>query len=307
MSPGGAAGGIYNLAAGNMTSENYPALFRSADEASDRKQSLYLMLIRCEYLLLFVAAVISTELFESATFYLFYAFIFVLSICLLLARAMMKPEQDWYHCRALAESVKTLTWRYVMQAQPFLSGLTPAVAQTEFIQHLQRTLDENRSTAEEIEAEWSDQDQITPEMQRLRSLTLEERKAVYLRDRVKEQRSWYNRKAISNKKLAKMWIGLGVFCYVAAIALVLSRIRFTDWHYWPIEPIIVLASSIIGWMQIKKFNELGAAYTVAAHEIGLIAPRILDVSSDKDLSACVNEAELAFSREHTMWIARQSN
>ena len=67
------------------------------------------MLIRCEYLLLFVAAVLSTELFESASFYLFYAFIFVLSICLLLARAMMKPEQDWYHCRALAESVKTLT------------------------------------------------------------------------------------------------------------------------------------------------------------------------------------------------------
>ena len=194
-----------------------------------------------------------------------------------------------------------------MQAQPFSSGLAPPVARTEFIQHLQRILDENRSTAEAIEAEWSDQDQITAEMERLRRLTLEERKAVYLRDRVQEQRSWYNRKAISNKKLAKMWIGLGVLCYVAAIALVLSRIRFTDWHYWPIEPIIVLASSIIGWMQIKKFNELGAAYTVAAHEIGLIIPRLLDVSSDADLSACVNEAELAFSREHTMWIARQSN
>jgi hypothetical protein len=265
------------------------------------------MLIRCEYFLLFVAAVISTEMFESATFYLFYALIFVLSICLLLARAMMKPEQDWYHCRALAESVKTLTWRYVMQAQPFSSDLAPPAARTEFIQHIQRTLDENRSTAEAIEAEWSNQDQITAEMERLRRLTLEERKTVYLRDRVQEQRSWYNRKAISNKKLANMWIGLGVFCYVAAIALVLSRIRFTGWHYWPIEPIIVLASSIIGWMQIKKFNELGAAYTVAAHEIGLIIPRLLDVSSDADLSACVNEAELAFSREHTMWIARQSN
>src|SRR5689334_13957789 len=307
MSPGGAAGGIYNLAAGNMTSENYPALFRSADEASDRKQSLYLMLIRCEYLLLFVAAVISTEMFESATFYLFYAFIFVLSICLLLARAMLKPEQDWYHCRALAESVKTLTWRYVMQAQPFSSDLATSVARNEFIQHLQRTLDENRSTAEEIDAEWSDQGQITSEMQRLRSLILEERKAVYLRERVQEQRSWYSRKATSNKKLAKVWIGIGVFCYVAAIALVLSRIRFTDWHYWPIEPVIVLASSIIGWMQIKKFNELGAAYTVAAHEIGLIVLRLVDVSSDADLSVCVNEAELAFSREHTMWIARQSN
>jgi hypothetical protein len=59
-------------------------------------------------------------------------------------------------------------------------------------------------------------------------------------------------------------------------------------------------------MEVKKFNELGAAYTVTAHEIGFIEPKLDAVHSEKDFSDFINDAELAFSREHTLWIARQS-
>src|SRR5690606_15189811 len=30
-----------------------------------------------------------------------------------------KPDRIWYNARAVAESVKTLTWRYMMRAEPF--------------------------------------------------------------------------------------------------------------------------------------------------------------------------------------------
>ncbi|RWI72075.1 MAG: SLATT domain-containing protein [Mesorhizobium sp.] len=76
---------------------------------------------------------------------------------------------------------------------------------------------------------------------------------------------------------------------------------------WPTEPLIVIAASLIGWTQIKKFNELASAYTLTAHEIGLTADLITDANSDEAFSAAVNEAELAFSREHTQWVARQNN
>jgi hypothetical protein len=52
-------------------------------------------------------------------------------------------------------------------------------------------------------------------------------------------------------------------------------------------------------MQIKKFNELTAAYTVAAHEIGLIRPKAHDATDDEKFSEFVNDSEKAFSREHT--------
>jgi len=98
----------------------YPALFRSADTAANNKQKLYLALLRAEYATLLLASILSSNLFSDTTYLLFYAIIFLESVTLLLLRTKLKPEQDWYRCRALAESVKTLTWRYMMRASPFV-------------------------------------------------------------------------------------------------------------------------------------------------------------------------------------------
>lgn len=289
-----------------MQQSSYPALFRSADEASNRKQRLYLGLIGAEYTVLVVASVLSLSIFAGPTFYLLYALIFVLLIVLLLTRTLLKPEQDWYRCRALAESVKTLTWRYIMHATPFGDAPQPQAPRAEFRNQLHAILDENRATAEKVAHDWSADAQITDEMDRIRAVDLDERKRFYATNRVDDQRKWYARKARANKNSAKKWVTAGVVAYALAGVLVLTRIRFPQWEFWPIGPIIVIASSIIGWMQIKKFNELGAAYTVAAHEIGLIRPKLDNVSTESELSDFVTNAELAFSREHTLWVARRT-
>ena len=114
------------------------------------------------------------------------------------------------------------------------------------------------------------------------------------------------RKAGENNRSARNSVIAAVVAYALAFALALARIRFPDWEFWGIGPIIVFAASVIGWMHVKKFNELAAAYTVTAHEIGLIKPKLDAVDSESDFSDFINDAELAFSREHTLWIARQS-
>ena len=48
-----------------------------------------------------------------------------------------------------------------------------------------------------------------------------------------------------------------------------------------------------------------ASYNLTAHEIGIIRANSDSVETEKDLSNFVNEAELAFSREHTQWVARR--
>jgi len=98
----------------------------------------------------------------------------------------------------------------------------------------------------------------------------------------------------------------GVIGYVVAVVLVLLRLRYPEWQFWPIEPVIVFAPSVIGWMHVKKYSELGAAYTVAAHEIGLITPKLDDIDTEAQFSDFVNDAELAFSigRPNTaVWMA----
>jgi predicted membrane channel-forming protein YqfA (hemolysin III family) len=64
--------------------ESYPALFRSADNASNKKQKTYLYLIGAEYAVLLLASVLSDSAFKGPTFYLLYAFVFVLAVVLLL-------------------------------------------------------------------------------------------------------------------------------------------------------------------------------------------------------------------------------
>jgi len=142
-------------------------------------------------------------------------------------------------------------------------------------------------------------------METTRALELNERKALYQEQRIQEQRGWYARKAQANKAASRSWMIAGISAYAVAILLVLLRIAYPEYKALPIEPFIVVASSIIGWTQVKKFNELASSYTLTAHEIGIIQSRVTEIMTEPDFSDFVNEAEQAFSREHTQWVARQ--
>ena len=284
----------------------YPALFRSADTAANNKQKRYLALLRAEYATLLLASILSSNLFSDPSFFLLYAAIFLAAVTLLLLRTKLKPEQDWYRCRALAESVKTLTWRYMMRASPFVDEPYVRDPLNEFTHSLNQLINDNRSTLEKIATSSSADDQITDDMNRIRKLDLKHRKDLYDDQRIQEQRNWYANKASINRRSARIWVLIGVAAYTTAILLSLVRLEFQEWRIWPISPIITFASLVIGWTQIKKFNELAAAYTVAAQEIGLIRPKLVSVNQEDQFSRFVIDAELAFSREHTLWIARRT-
>lgn len=68
---------------------------------------------------------------------------------------------------------------------------------------------------------------------------------------------------------------------------------------------IAAAASILTWIQAKRFSELAASYTLAAHEINIIKSQALDEMNEDEFSVFVGDAENAFSREHTQWVARK--
>jgi hypothetical protein len=289
-----------------MKYNDYPALFKSADAASNAFQKNFLRLIKFEYGLLILAAALAVPKVSNATWYVATAFVLVLSVAVLLVRSIWKPEQHWYRARALSESVKTLAWRYSMGAHPFDHKST-AKNRLELKESLSRLVTLNAETVERLTSDAAADEQVTAEMDRLCALPLVERLAYYQQHRVQEQRRWYKNKSAENKKIALRWVVASVIGYVLAIALSLTRIAAPDWEFWPIEPLIVIAGSILGWVQIKKFNELAASYGVTAQEIGMIKITLQNDISLKNFSDFVNEAESAFSREHTSWLARQTN
>lgn len=282
----------------------YPALFTTADTASKSAQRWYFTVVGIEYCLLILAAILSLNFSEEREYYATYAFVFIGTLACLVYRIGWKPEQAWYQCRALAESVKTATWRFVMRAHPFDGEVV--TSRVAFRENLKDTLDSNRHIGHTLAGATTGGSQTTDDMETIRAMRWEERRLYYLEHRVDEQGKWYNTQARKNSRRA-FWFGVvGVVIYLLALALVIARVVWPTVKLCPIAPMIVLASAILGWMQIRKFNELASVYTLTGHEIQLIQDKIREVDKATDLSEFVNDAELAFSREHTQWTARQT-
>lgn len=282
----------------------YPTLFESADAASNRSQWWFLTLVRLEYGLLIVTAFFSLGWSETRAYFAAYAIVFALSMIVMVYRSMKKPERTWYQARALSESIKTLSWRFAMRAEPF-DDAKSSDARRDFRNLLSDVLKANHSISDALSDLQSDGEQLPSAMQDMREKKLEERRAFYLLHRIADQRAWYQKKAKTNGTASKWWVAISCVAYALGLIFILTRIVDPASVGWPTEPLVVVASAAIGWTQIKKFNELAAAYTLTAQEIGLVQGLIQDAATVGEFSAAVNEAELAFSREHTQWAARQ--
>ena len=143
-------------------------------------------------------------------------------------------------------------------------------------------------------------------MEEIRAFDWSKRLEIYRTLRINDQLKWYKDKAKENKRKSKFWTVIAILVYLGALVLSLTRITNPELRILPVETLILVASTIVGWTQIKKFNELASSYTLTAHEIGLTFPPLKQVRTQEDLAKFVSAAEQAFSREHTQWVARQA-
>ncbi|MCC5486556.1 DUF4231 domain-containing protein [Vibrio lentus] len=283
----------------------YPSLYKVADAASLSAQKLHLRLTVLHAFLLILGTGMAVRSIPTKEYSLLIALVFFAALGLSLFLGVMKYEKNWYNGRAVAESIKTSTWRYAMRAAPFENAESVHSIKSEFRNMLNSILRTNRELGDYIGEHQDTNDQITNEMNQVRALSIEERKGYYLSNRIDEQRTWYTTKAAYNKKMQRVWFAAIVIAQAAAIGCVLARIAYPDWQYWPTDTLVLIASFCISWSQLKKFNELSSAYSLTAQEIGIIRGQSETVTTEEQLSEFIINAELAFSREHTQWVARQ--
>jgi hypothetical protein len=288
-----------------MNDQDFPALYVSADRASIEAQSELLLIYRLNGILLVSGATLALFSSMSRIVAILTAVAFLSSLFLAILSNYNKLHKKWYQARALAESVKTATWRFMMDAEPF--ALPPEESMESFRCLLTELLNENKGIGSYLAGDWSDKDQITQKMLEIRSSSYPEKRNIYLDDRIDEQRKWYAFKSGENRKSAKYWFIILCFFYGLAILFSFVRIAYPEQPFLPIEVFAVAASTVIGWTQIKRFAELSSAYGLTAHEIGIIKSRYSAVDNDIKLSSFVSDAENAFSREHTQWAARRDH
>ncbi len=281
-----------------------PGLYQSADRCSLEAQREYFLALRVYLCLLVLAAFVSFVSPRSACGALAAAGLFLATLGILIYLRVKRPDDIWYNGRAVAESVKTRSWRWMMRADPYEEELGDEVVSKSFISDLKAILDQNRSLSSLLAVSGINEP-ISKEMRQVRALPLSDRLDVYLQQRVRNQAEWYSKKAIYNRKRARQWFWVSVLLHSAAIVMLLYRIRDPEMGL-PVEALATAASAVLTWIQAKKHGELNSSYILAAHEITLIRGEGASIKSETELCEFVLNSESAFSREHTQWTARKS-
>lgn len=211
-----------------------------------------------------------------------------------------QPERAWYDGRAVAESVKTLSWRYAIRADPFF----PKLAEKEATELLRNRIDEVIGEISGKIEFTGDYPVVTPAMNRLRAEPFTIRRDAYIEGRTKEQRDWYAKKAKFNRKQARNWRVLLISTEFAAVALAVAKIV----GGWSVDYAGFLGAAIAAgtaWVAVKQFSPLASAYSVASNELAIQADRLREIEEERwALDAA--DAEEAISREHTTWLASRT-
>ncbi len=285
-----------------LTRNDFPAIFRAADSHSLAQQKAFFFALAVELSLIVLATAISVlnVPWPSMAIAQAVALFGALGSAIYLFSA--KPDRHWYSARAVAESAKTLTWRYVTRAEPFHGD--DQDARSHFGRILNAIVEQNRDVTRRFCTDL-DGMQITHVMNTLRQSTFEERKSAYVVGRVVEQQSWYARKNTVNDCLAKRSFVVLSGCLAIAGILAICRVRFFDVPVWPTDVFVGLATAVLAWTQAKRFSDLAASYSLAAYEISVIRLQSESIQGPGALSRFVGDAENAFSREHTQWVARK--
>lgn len=285
-----------------MKSEDLPALYQAADTLSLEYQRKFLRAILADITFLVAAVALSVLDGVASCIPVLQALVLIGAFACSGYLASQRPDRYWYAARAVAESIKTVAWRFVARAEPFQND--DAIDNAAFRQRLRSIVEQNKDVAGQLVSHL-EQPQITDAMRSRRVRDLPGRLDCYVKERISDQLGWYAKKARSNRDNSTAFFAALIVANGLAIVLAVGRVWKPIYPYWPTEMFVTLAAALLTWIQTKRFSELSASYALAAHEISLIREQSALVDSEIELSKFVGDAENAFSREHTQWVARQ--
>lgn len=283
---------------------DYPALYQSASDLSENAQNAFYRAFLSHMGLLAIASAISVINSPCPEVAIVQALVLIVALGCAIYLYLGRPDQKWYAGRAVAESIKTTTWRYISRAEPFDN--TDAIDSHNFGLKLKAIVEQNKDIAGFL-IPYLDGLPISDEMNRLRRASAPERLDYYRANRIVDQQNWYAKKASFNRRMVDRYFIALLLIIGISIFFSIAKVLYPTAAYWPTDFFVTVAAGLLSWIQAKRFQDLSASYSLAAHEISLIRQQAGVSMSENEFSKFVGDAENAFSREHTQWIARQDH
>jgi hypothetical protein len=299
--------GTITLDTSGFTVADYPTLYQAAAAASRGAHAAHTRLVGAELALLIAAAVIGTMQalwpglsagWERAL----PAVLLVAALMAKLANRLQRFDEQWFDGRAVAETVKSATWRYAMEVRPYETN--ELQVDFAFANALGETLAARAGLAAHLHSRPSGAKQIISErMRHIRALPVDERRRFYLAARVDDQENWYARKSLANAREATIWFWVSLIFEGTALAAAIVAITGTQIDL--VGVLAAISAAATAWTQLGRHDELAKSYGLAAHELMLMRARLEMANGDEAFRQGVEETESAISREHTMWMAKR--
>jgi len=289
---------------------DYPGIYRAADAAAVAARREHFVAEGVQLLLNPVAAGLAllsaANVLRLSSAVLTAVSTTLLVLVLWLVRAARR-QKLWYECRNAAEDAKRLTWRYMMELDPFPAG-TPH-PDAPFVKALDALVHDHPDIRGMLGRQ---ADVLTPpvtaEMQRMRRSPLPERVKAYLEWRVRPELSWYAAKARRYAVLDRRWFAGLVSVQVAAVVsaiLLAVRVGASPAPVTAVEstvPLIAaMGSAVMGWQRSKRYADLSGSYAATAHALAGLESARPPVAEGGPLREWMEAVEAALASEHEAW------
>jgi hypothetical protein len=290
-----------------MEHSDYPALYQAAEDASMGGQNTYKRLVQADLALVVAGALLGALAFLVPKDYAAYfaagaAIVLLGSVVAKFVAKQRSDDKEWFDGRAVAESVKSLTWRHMMRLEPFEDDTT---CDQKFIDELDAIREARSGLQFRVGALGEGAEQITPRMREVRQKPVEERRDLYIKERLEDQANWYAGKSEDNRRLASRLFWAALAAQFVALALAVWRVAVPTAGLSLVGPLLALAAAFTAWTQLGRNDELSQSYALANQELLSIKALADTVDTEQQLSKVVRDGEGAISREHTMWIAKR--
>lgn len=292
-----------------MKHSDFPNYFIAGDNASLLAQKKYVTYVRWDLVLMCISAALAIYNYTSEDtkrfIYIFSGLILLVAFMLSLIIKTKKYEDVWYRGRALAESAKTLTWRFITKSEYFEDYLSIEEVEKRFTERIKEIREEFKDINSSLKASDLSKAIITEKMLEVRGLDLQERKDFYIKNRIDNQIEWYTGKADTNKAKYESWFWAVIVMQFLAIVSVSFLIYYPNSDFNLVGIFTTLSASFFSWLQLKKYQENKEAYNTAMSELNFIKQEAKFITLENDFAKFVLDSENAMSREHTMWLAQK--
>lgn len=294
-----------------MELSDYPSLYAVADSAADKAKRNYYRLLAAQ-LLIFVLISFAGTLASQGTergrlFSKISAFLLGASLIVSWVNRAQHYDKGWYECRAVAEAVKTLTWRYMMQADPFRAGLEPAEASRKFVAELQAIRKTYSGAIKDLGDYGVSPTIFSNYMNETRESSWQNRSQRYLQERLEPERVWYERNARLSRSQSEKWLWFTIILQLLALFFAIVQPSLHVSFLNPVSFFMTIASVITAWNQAKRHDEVAQSYSATAQVLGEFQGTASTEATDPaSLEAFVAKVEQVLAKERATWLIKKS-